>query len=320
MFRYGEYIRAIYEEKSFVGAANRLHISQSSLSLTIKKAEDRIGARIFNRDTHPLTLTPFGKKYMEALDVLQHQEELLKNFIADSQNLKNGSLNIAAGASNIAYILPPILAEYHDLYPNITVHFYEKTLQDIHSIVARGEIDLFFSTSFLDQNIYRQYRLFHERLFLVIPTRFTTKTQRDLYSVPFSQILEPEKSLPSYLPLEEVKDIPFVLLRTGNDIRTRAMQLLNDGGVQPHILYELDQSTNAYLLSINGIGATVISDLLIHKMGSQDNVIYFRLRGPVASRYNSLYIRRDKPMTHAMKAFIDVATSDKIKQSIGVKE
>lgn len=68
MFRNANYIYTVYRERNFSRAAEKLFISQSSLSLTIKKAEERIGAPIFNRSTSPITLTEFGEKYIEAVE------------------------------------------------------------------------------------------------------------------------------------------------------------------------------------------------------------------------------------------------------------
>ena len=57
MFMYMDYIYAVYRAKSFQKAAQELYISQSSLSATIKRAEERIGLPIFDRSTHPIQLT-----------------------------------------------------------------------------------------------------------------------------------------------------------------------------------------------------------------------------------------------------------------------
>ena len=52
-----EYIYAVYQEKSFVKAAEKLYVSQPSLSITIKRIEQELGITIFDRRIKPLVLT-----------------------------------------------------------------------------------------------------------------------------------------------------------------------------------------------------------------------------------------------------------------------
>lgn len=60
MFDGKEYVYAVYEEKSFSKAAQKLYITQPALSTAIKKVEKKIGTPIFDRSTSPIGLTPGG--------------------------------------------------------------------------------------------------------------------------------------------------------------------------------------------------------------------------------------------------------------------
>ena len=61
MFDGKEYVYAVYEEKSFSKAAQKLYITQPALSTAIKKVEKKIGTPIFDRSTSPIGLTPGGR-------------------------------------------------------------------------------------------------------------------------------------------------------------------------------------------------------------------------------------------------------------------
>ena len=63
MFDGKEYIYAVYEEKSFSKAAQKLYITQPALSTAIKKVEKKIGTPIFDRSTSPIGLTPGGEVF-----------------------------------------------------------------------------------------------------------------------------------------------------------------------------------------------------------------------------------------------------------------
>ena len=62
--RQAQYLITVYEEGSISNAAKRLYISQPALSQTIQIVEKEIGARIFNRNTTPISLTYAGEKYL----------------------------------------------------------------------------------------------------------------------------------------------------------------------------------------------------------------------------------------------------------------
>lgn len=60
MFSEKYYVYEVYRERSFTKAAKNLYISQPALSLMVKKAEQKIGTPLFNRDTNPVSLTEAG--------------------------------------------------------------------------------------------------------------------------------------------------------------------------------------------------------------------------------------------------------------------
>lgn len=75
MFHNMEYIYSVYKERSFSKAAEKLHISQPSLSATTKKIEEQAGAPIFERKTRPVSLTPFGVAFIQGIEQVYAIEE-----------------------------------------------------------------------------------------------------------------------------------------------------------------------------------------------------------------------------------------------------
>ena len=87
MFKYANYAYEIYKEKSFTKAAEKLFISQPSLSLTIKKLEDNLGVPIFDRSGREICLTDIGEKYISAIEEINIIEKNLKNEIDDLKKM-----------------------------------------------------------------------------------------------------------------------------------------------------------------------------------------------------------------------------------------
>lgn len=72
MFDGKEYVYAVYEEKSFSKAAQKLYITQPALSTAIKKVEKKIGSPIFDRSTSPIGLTPAERSILTPLRSFLH--------------------------------------------------------------------------------------------------------------------------------------------------------------------------------------------------------------------------------------------------------
>ena len=64
MFKNKNYVLEVYRKGSFSRAAESLFVSQTALSASIKRIEDKINAPIFDRSTNPISLTEIGKEYV----------------------------------------------------------------------------------------------------------------------------------------------------------------------------------------------------------------------------------------------------------------
>ncbi len=88
-----KYVYEVYRCKSVSAAAKKLYLSQPALSTAIKKAEDELGAAIFNRKTIPFTLTAEGKIYIETIEKILLLEQQTHDRIQDM--LSKGTTDLA---------------------------------------------------------------------------------------------------------------------------------------------------------------------------------------------------------------------------------
>ena len=135
----------VAESSTFAEAAIKMHITQPALSASIRKMEDQLGGRLFNRSTRHVELTPEGKILLPmARRLLQDWD----NTFVDMQNLfamNKGTLTIAAMPSFTESHLPPLLAKYHALYPNIHIRIEDVVMERVIESVLSGRAELGFS-------------------------------------------------------------------------------------------------------------------------------------------------------------------------------
>lgn len=311
MFRNSEYIYTVYKEGSFSKAAEKLFIAQSSLSLTIKKAENRIGATIFNRTTNPITLTEFGNEYIKAVEKIRTITNELNNKLYDINHLHTGHISIGAATFFASCILPQVISKFTKTHPNISIDIYDSSATYLIKNLDNGSLNFLITNANLDKNIYHQYTLAHCHLILAIPENLLTHELSQEKSLTINEIkhqnlLQKKKAL----SLNKLKNIPFILLRSGNSSRKKCDDLFKTINFKPKINLEVDQNSTAYSLCLNGIGATIVNNKLIEKMGIPKHIKFFRLEGPSTNQSIYMYTKKNIFITRAMEEFINTLTQE----------
>lgn len=123
-------------------AAERLFLSQPSVSLQIQALEREFNATLFERRGPNIRLTPEGNILYElALPMVQGIDSLHETFAAHCGNLETGELNIAAGESTILYVLPEYMKRFAEEYPGISIKLHNVTGRDGLAMLRADEAD-----------------------------------------------------------------------------------------------------------------------------------------------------------------------------------
>lgn len=304
MFEYMDYIYEVYREQNFSRAAENLFISQSSLSLTIKHAEEKIGAEIFNRRTKPVSLTDFGKMYIAACEQVMALRTDLGNYIYEANHLYRGSLSIGAGNFYATYLAAPFIARFKEQFPGVQVNLIEGRSADMESQLERGQLDMIITNAtFNSPNLERQV-LFTERLLLVLPQDLAGKS-----ADPDSQISREDLLLRHFddkpaADLSCLKEIPLVGLRPGNDTRIRTDLILKEKKIRPNYMMELDQSSTAFIIASNHSGAAVVADTIIRTLWKEQKIRVFNIDSPQADRDYVIYTNTSKYRSRIQESFL----------------
>ncbi|RTE65799.1 LysR family transcriptional regulator [Amphritea opalescens] len=126
---------------SFTQAASRLHLTQSSLTATIKQLEQSVGLILFDRTTRRVLLTLQGEQFRPVA------EKLISDFdtaIGDLQAIagqQQGQVAIAASPSTISRLLPPVIDDYRQQYPDIAISLRDDSAGQIEQRVLDNDVD-----------------------------------------------------------------------------------------------------------------------------------------------------------------------------------
>jgi DNA-binding transcriptional LysR family regulator len=139
-------------------AAEKLYLSQPSVSLQIQALERELNVILFERRGPHLKLTPEGEAlYQLAEPLVDGIDKLQENFSAQFGKLESGELNIGAGESTILYILPEPVRRFVAAYPKVHLKMHNVTGRDGLKMLKADEID-FAVGSMLDVPEDIEYR------------------------------------------------------------------------------------------------------------------------------------------------------------------
>jgi DNA-binding transcriptional LysR family regulator len=124
-------------------AAQKLYLSQPSVTLQIQAMEREMGVTVFERRGPQLKLTPDGEAlYALAKPLVEGIDSLQENFVANNEKLDSGELSICAGESTILYILPEAVRRFVLAYPRIQLKINNETGRDGLKMLRADEVDL----------------------------------------------------------------------------------------------------------------------------------------------------------------------------------
>ena len=307
MFRGMEYVYAVYKEKSFLRAAEKLFISQPSLSANVKRVENRVGYPIFDRSTKPLTLTEPGRKYIETVEQMLTAKNMFSDYINKWGDLKTGNLILGGSSLYSSWVLPPLMGKFSKKYPLIRLELVEDSTVKLEKMLQNGEIDIVLDNGKLDETIYESQVFKKEYLILAVPARSKVNQGLEKYQITTDSIRDLsflDNSVPS-VDLHLFAEEPYILLKPDNDTRNRAMELCRQNHFTPNIVFELDQQMTSYNITCSGMGISFISDTLISSVPSHVDVIYYKLGSDISSRNLYFYWKKGRYFSPIMQEFLN---------------
>src|SRR5438309_9527276 len=116
-----EVFLGVTQAKSFSRAAERIHLSQPTLSEHMRELEEELGVRLFVRHARSVSLTEGGRIFADYATRVVATLAAGKQALAELDGLQRGSLVIGASTTPGTYLLPTLIARFRDTYPGIAV-------------------------------------------------------------------------------------------------------------------------------------------------------------------------------------------------------
>ena len=136
------YIVVLSEELLFQRASERCFVTQPTLSMQIKKAEETLGYPIFDRDSNPLQLTPSGEKLIPILREILAETDKIKLLSDQLKGQVKDEIRIGIIPTIAAYMLPDLFSTWIADFGNIKLKIRELKTSDVLEALDRKELDM----------------------------------------------------------------------------------------------------------------------------------------------------------------------------------
>jgi len=165
-----EYIVAVDTHRHFVKAAGSCFVTQATLSMMIRKLEDELGARIFDRSKQPVVPTDVGRAIVEQARVVLRESKRLEELVLSQKGMLTGQLRLGIIPTLAPYLLPLFLPAFARNYPQVHLNVVELNTDTIIRQLEGQQLDAAILATPLNQPGLSEQPLFYEQFVVFAAT------------------------------------------------------------------------------------------------------------------------------------------------------
>lgn len=281
---------ALVEQKNFTRAAECCHISQSSFSTMIQRLEEDVGARLFDRDTRNVVLTPEGELFAEAARHLVKEIQWTFSDLQDYVAKKKGRVGIAALPSIASSWLLPIIAQYRKQHPGVAIELHDVLSDRCMDLLRNGDADIALAApnGSLDEFIIEPFHT--DRFFLICRKDHSMASRTEV-------------------SLTELQGQDFIRLSRSTSVHQHSVNAVGATGVTSST-FEVENLSTVAGLILHGLGVSLLPELTLPQFRHPE-LVAIPLTPPGISRPIHIIRRKDKPLSIAAQAMLDAIRKNK---------
>ncbi|TWC21003.1 MULTISPECIES: LysR family transcriptional regulator [unclassified Pseudomonas] len=289
---------AVAQSLSFAVACERLHLSQSALSLTIKALEEGLGGRLFSRNTRNVALTPEGESLLPLARRLIADWDNAEDEMRQRFTLQRGRVTLAAMPSFAGNLLPPILKTFRARYPNVNVTVNDVINEQVLEMVRDRHVELGVAFEPLQGSSLAFTPLYLDRFVAVVPL-----------DSPLAQRNE--------IQWQTLLEQPFITLQRPSTVRVMLEEHLQVRGMKLPVEFESHQLATVGRMVASGLGVSAVPALCIgqmHELGAR----CITLRDPVVERAIGVLTKPGHELSAAAQALFDTLKDQGLGARLGM--
>jgi len=277
---------AVARTQSFTEACAQVHLSQPALSIAIKNLEEEVGGALFSRTTRAIAMTPEGEEFYPVAQKMLNDWDTALDDLQQRFALNRGRVVLAAMPSFASSLLPRIIGDYRNLYPNVSVTVNDVIAEDVVDMVRNGVVEVGITFD---------------------PGRSEDLSFKPLFDDRFVAVIHPEHALAQRqsIPWQQLLQNDFISLQKPSSIRLLIENKLRQLGLQVAPEFETHQLATIGRMVATGLGVSAVPSLCIQQMrelGAECR----ELNTPVMARPVGIVMRKRYPLSTAAQSLVDI--------------
>ena len=283
------HVIVLSETGNFSQAAQILGITQPALSKQLMTLEKEVGVKLFNREQSPIRLTPAGERFVQTAKELVYKEEQLLRAMERFRSGEEGRLTIGISPFRSLYLIPDLVKQLKEIFPGLQVSLRELGSDILRKEAAEGKYDFAIVNLPVDEAVLDVTPLEQDKLVLVVPKNLWDK-------VPAT----------GSLTMSQCKNLPFVVVSRGQELRELFEGLCAGAQIHPPIAMEVVGVTTAWAMAQAGIGAALVPLQFVEGEQFGENVRILTLKDNTFVRQPAIVTRRGQHLSRYARAAIDL--------------
>lgn len=280
-----EYFAEVAKQLNFTKAASILHISQPSLSKTIKGLETELGTVLFYRGAKQLELTDAGQAFLVNVKHVLNAFENLTSELNDVIDLKKGEIKIGIPPIIGAAFFSKLISKYKETYPSIDLILNEVGSNKIKYGVSEGELDIGLICNLpIQKENYETIQLLNDPLMLIVQK---DNPLTDKETIDFSHI----------------KKEPFIMYRHDFSLHDRIMEACEKHNFYPDIVCESSQKDFMIEMVEAKLGIALLPSKICDQIKS-DQIKVIPFKEPLVNLELTMIWKKGKYVPYAVREFI----------------
>ena len=298
-FRELTYVIAIAKYQSVTLAAQKLYVSQPTLSKFVQRLEKELGQPLFRRLGNKFLLTYAGERYVEKASFILLQKKQLDQELSDIKKENIGDLRVAFPVSRSTYILPCTLPAFHKQFPLVNVKVHEADSSTLENFILSGEIDLaFFNLPIICTDI--DYEIISREELVLIMSPDHPLASKGIY---LNGCKYP------WMDIKLLKNERFILQTPNQRARQIADKVFKESAIDPNIVLCTQSIIASVELAISGYGICFATELQLNHIKTDVQPVRFSIGYPSAVTSFVAAFRKGIYLPYHTRAFIEIVRS-----------
>jgi DNA-binding transcriptional LysR family regulator len=280
---------------SFSRAAEKRFRTQPAISAQIRSIEEEVGCRLLDRSGGKVSITAAGKIFLRYVEEALEARRVALAAVAEIERVPSGEIVVAANEGTCLHLLPEVFADFKKQYPDVGITVKRSESREVLEAISDNSADFGVVAMPVKDRRLTTVVIHRDELVLITPPNHPLAGREEVSIV-------------------EVGQYPLLIPKMGRT-RDAIEEVLHDRQIKPNVSMELDSSELMKRFVAADVGVALIASSNVVSDVKAGLLFACRVRDVQIRRDMALVFRKDKALSRAALAFIDIAVKHKVEQN-----